>query len=199
MDGFLACSRAQQRFLMSKYPEKRVVHITHHVDLNIPDSDIDHQVFRCGYFGDLKNALFHNHLRDKVDFVNTNETTSEWIEKFQLYSTHYVLRSRRHSLWNRKYWAGFKPFLKGFVAARVGAVVLIEKSDEEAISYLGNDYPFICDSRNLSSVRGALDDMERSFQSERWYRAVDAVKLLKAQIAPAQLRAELEALFFGAS
>ena len=74
---------------------------------------------------------------------------------------------------------------------------MIGKDDKEALSYLGTDYPYICDGRSLPSVSRALDDMQRSFQSESWHRAVDVMKSLKARIAPQRLKAELTELFFG--
>lgn len=197
MDGFIASSILQQRFLAARYPGKRVVLVTHHVDLDIPDLEFAHDSFRCAYFGDFGNALHEKHLHAKVDFHDTTTSSREWIRKFPLYSCHYGLRSRRYDFWNRRYRAGFKPFTKGFIAAHVGAVILIGKDDKEALSYLGTDYPYICDGRSLPSVSRALDDMQRSFQSESWHRAVDVMKSLKARIAPQRLKAELTELFFG--
>lgn len=198
LDGFIASSRAQSSHLKARFPGQRVVHVTHHVDLDIPDIEVAEGGFRCAYFGDLGNALYQRRLRTKLDFHSTSGPKPAWIEKLRLYNCHYALRSRWYTPWNRRYWAGFKPFTKGFIAAHVGAVILVSRQDTEALGYLGTDYPFVCDATSLSSVLDALDAVQQSLGTARWHAAVAAMRSLKAATGLPRVKAELEELFFGA-
>jgi hypothetical protein len=191
LDGFVSSSRGQHAFLSAAYPDKRVVHVTHHVDLRIPPLDVSHGPPRCGYFGDPGNALFRTELGGRVDFIETSAVAShEWIWRLGGYRCHYAVRSAQ-------WWDGHKPFTKGFVAAHVGAVILIGNNDAEAMHHLGDDYPFVCDTADPASVVAALDAMQADWQSARWARAVSAMRQLKERIAPRLIRLELETLFFG--
>lgn len=199
LDGFIASSRAQENHLRARFPRQRVVHVTHHVDLDIPAIEVPQDRFRCAYFGDPGNARYARQIRARLDFHSTSGAKQEWIEKLRLYNCHYALRSRWYTPWNLRYWAGFKPFTKGFIAAHVGAVILVGRHDAEAIGYLGAGYPFICDTSSLASVTAALDAAERSFGSETWQAAVAAMRALKAASGLPQVEADLAELFFGAA
>jgi hypothetical protein len=191
LDGFVSSSRGQHAFLCAAYPDKRVVHVTHHVDLRIPSLDMAHRPFRCGYFGDPGNALFRGEVGGRVAFITTSAVASHaWIGRLRDYSCHYAVRSAQ-------WWDGHKPFTKGFVAAHVGAVVLVGKDDAEAIRHLGEDYPFVCDTGHPASIVAALDWMREDWRSARWAQAVSAMRALKARIAPRLIARELETLFFG--
>ncbi|MBX9595623.1 MAG: hypothetical protein K2X46_14765 [Roseomonas sp.] len=168
-DGFIAVSAAQYRHLRTTWPDKPVIHLPHHVDLDIPPIACQWDHFACAYFGNFDNALHLDAVRE-AGLVRPIETLTgnknHWFEELPGYNLHYAFRPRAH--WG----AGFKPFTKGFTAAHAGAIVVVADDDEEATGLLGADYPFrIPASATADAVIGHLHAMRDSFANSAWREA----------------------------
>jgi hypothetical protein len=90
---------------------------------------------------------------------------------------------------------GFKPFLKGFIAAHCGAVLVVSASDREATSYLGEDYPFRFSIEDGDDARAALAEVKRGYLSAAWGRALETVRAVRERSSPGWIRQELLQLF----
>jgi hypothetical protein len=179
VDGFLASSHTQERFLRRAYPDKPTFMIPHHADPRIEAGCAEGAAPRVGYFGHLDNArhikrLAAEGLCDKF-FVRLPEDT-HWISRLSDYGVHYAVR-------RRKLFEGFKPFTKGAVAARCGAVVLADR-DEETIASLGEDYPFFVESTAYEDVCAAIARVRESHGGPDWRAAQDALRRLDQQCSP---------------
>lgn len=173
-DGVIAASIASFRALVRKYPGCTIRYVTHHTDprLKLP---IDLGQFKAGYFGELLNTFVNEEIEEFVEFhrVDTKNSTNEWIDCVPNYSFHYAVRKRRDI-------DGFKPFLKGFTAAKYGCPILIDKNEGDAIFYLGSQYPYYiqggCNEKNIiEGLRCARD----TYGTDLWNYAVDVMKSVR--------------------
>jgi hypothetical protein len=189
VDTLIASSQEQNRFFLERFPEKRIRHVTHHVDLRIPDIALESGDFRCGYFGQPSNAGYLDRLDEVVDMIDaTNPKDTSWIDKLPSYPCHYAIRKAQQ-------WDGFKPFLKGFIAAHCSAVVVVSASDREATSYLGKDYPFCFSIEDGDDAKAAMEKVKRSYRSAEWHRALETMQAVRQRSSPGWISQELLRLF----
>lgn len=66
-----------------------------------------------------------------------------------------------------------KPFLKGFVAARCGATVVVTRDDMNAAYYLGDDYPFYAASTAFADLEMAWERAASEFGGPVWAEAIE--------------------------
>lgn len=192
--GFIACSALQYRHLRSHWPNKPCIHLPHHADLDIGDVACQWDSFRCAYFGHPDNALHLQPLAEAglvTPVVTQRENLSGWMDRLPEFNLHYAFRPR--ALWGR----GFKPFTKGFTAARAGAVVLVADCDEEATELLGADYPFrLPGTADAALVAARLETMRDGFGGADWALARSRMGRLREVSSAAYLRALIRANFF---
>ena len=182
VDGFLASSYAQERYLGVAYADKPTFRVLHHADPRIEAGCADGAAARVGYFGHLANGrhvkrLVAEGLCDR--FFAGQPQDTQWMSRLSDYGVHYAIRAPRLFL-------GFKPFTKGAVAARCGAVVLVEK-DEESVANLGPDYPFFVLSTAYKDVRAAVVQVRESHGGADWRAAQEAMRKLEQQCSPERI------------
>jgi hypothetical protein len=193
-DGFLACSALQYRHLRAGWPDKPCIHLPHHADLDLGAVACQWDAFGCAYFGNLDNAAHLDAVRDAglVTLVETlTGNKNNWFAQLPAFNLHYAFRPR--ALWR----GAFKPFTKGFTAARCGAVVLVAACDEEATGLLGEDYPFrIPGDADAAAVIDMLQAMREGFGDRRWRLARRRMRRLRVISSAAYLRGLIRAYFF---
>jgi len=191
-DHILASSSHQYAFLQQRMrPGARIHFIPHHVDLRMPAIACQCDYFRIGYFGNRKNIhlpgrSFPGFPRkppaDVIAASKPNNTT--WIDLLPDYNCHYLFRDP-HSL--RAFQ--FKPFVKGYIAAHCGAVVIASEADTEVLCQLGPDYPFLYGVRTARDIRRAVADTARAFNTPRWASALARMENLKKTYSLENIRA----------
>lgn len=181
-DGFLAASVLQARHLAAAFPGKPVIELPHAADIAIPEMRCQWDRFAAGYFGRPDTAI---HLAEVVaaGLVTAHETpranANGWIGALPGFNLHYAVRPR--AMWG----AGFKPFTKGATAARAGAVMLVDSSDEEALAVLGADYPFVMpEGAGAAAVVAQLAALRDSFGDASWALARARMEALRAGMEP---------------
>lgn len=181
--AFLASSHAQAAWLRAHVPHKPVFHVTHIVDTRLPDLSVSSDRLRIGYFGILINACYVDELGDRIDFFETIGENPSWMRHLETHNCHYALRRRLP-------WNGFKPFIKGFVAAKYGCPIIIAADDGDALAYLGEDYPYFVSDTSLEAVNDLLAEMKQDFGGPRWRSAVEIMAKVRAKSTLAVVRAE---------
>lgn len=182
VDGFLASSYAQERFLSAAYADKPTFRILHHADPRIEAGCADGAGPSVGYFG---NRAHGRHVKRLVAeglcdrFFADRPQDTEWMSHLRDYGVHYAIRAKH-------LFEGFKPFTKGAVAARCGAVVLASR-DEESVANLGEDYPFLVSSTAYKDVRAAIVRMRESYGGPDWQAAQAAMRRLESQCSPERI------------
>lgn len=193
-DGFIACSAMQSRYLRTSFPGRPVIHIPHHVDLDIPGIPCQWDHFACGYFGDPNNACHLKELENAGEIAVWEAKTSNkngWYQALPAANLHYAFRPR--SMWG----SGFKPFTKGFIAAHVNAVIMVAESDDEATELLGSDYPMrLPDSSSAQDVLDKLAALRADFGGEVWQMARQRMNRLRTISSAAYIKNLIRSQFF---
>ena len=182
VDGFLASSYTQERFLQAAFAKQPTFRVLHHADLRIEADCARGAQSRIGYFGQAYNGLHIEQLAADglCDNVHAGRVeAAEWMARLPDYAIHYTVRAPQP-------FDGFKPFTKGAVAARCGALVLAQR-DEESLLNLGADYPFLLSSTAYDDVRAAILRIRDSQDSPEWQAAHEAMRNLRVQCAPGRI------------
>jgi hypothetical protein len=151
--------------LRRRFPEHPTFLVTHHVNLDFPSGDPPQDRLRTGYFGASYNTVLPPTLDEMVDLVPTAvlaaDDSDSWMPRLLQYNCHWAIRKRQ-------YWDGWKPFMKGFVAARYGAPVIVAADDDDARYYLGDDYPFYATGASDEQLELLLLGVDAAFGGPEW-------------------------------
>lgn len=165
----------------------RVAFIPHHVDTRLPDVQCQMERFRIAYIGAPANAKlprrrkwfqltdWRTRFADMCDVIDASHYEDmNWARQLADYNCHYLIRERQS-------FDGFKPFLKGYIAAHCGAVVMAQRDDAEAVANLGADYPYLFDVRRGRDIVDCVERVSASFGSQTWNIAREKVAVLNEQ------------------
>lgn len=186
-DVLIASSKRQTAYFSETFPRKPAYYIGHHVDLRIGQIDPPIDRLCVGYFGENYNAAHADCLSDRIDFHRTNTGTASdtsWMSMLNRYNAHYSVRRTQE-------FDGHKPFTKGFIAAHCGAPIIVSRSDQEARSFLSEDYPYFLDDVSLAGVREAIDRLKSDFGGPIWRRAQVAMHLVRKESSRPMIAAQV--------
>jgi len=185
VDAHMTLSHRQTLELNRLYPETPAWLVTHHVNRQVPAVTPPADRLRTGYFGDLGNTVRPASVAGMIDLVGTDtrNVNDSWLDALPRYNCHWIVRQTRS-------WDSWKPFLKGFVAARCGAPVIVVAGDGDAPHYLGDDYPFYARSLAAADLEMAMATAAAAFGAPDWDRARDIMAQVAARSTDAQVCAE---------
>lgn len=189
MDATMAVSNRQAHDFGRLFPGTPSYHVTHHVNSLIKPMSPPTDRARTAYFGFPANTHRPDSLGHLVDFVglDTRNLEMSWIDLLPRYNCHWIIRrSKAHD--------GWKPFLKGFVAARCQAVVAVGREDEDAVQYLGDDYPFYLRGTDHRRLEYDMMALASAFGGPEWRRAREIMAQVAARSTDAQVCAEFRAM-----
>lgn len=170
---------------------KPIVKLLHHnVDERIYTLDRSQQdALRGVYFGRAYLTVQTPAVERYVDFIDasTADAMERGFRRLPAYNLHYCVRSAELPLGPHQH----KPFTKGFTAAVCGAVVLLDRGVEDALAFLGEDYPFFVDRPDEAAILAGLDHVTESFGGADWQRAHEAMARVADQVSPLALSAQL--------
>lgn len=190
LTGNMTLSHRQTVDFARLYPETPSFHVTHHVNRQIRPSAPPGDRLRAGYFGFLRNTWRPESLKHMIDFVpiSTAKVEMNWIDRLPHYNCHWIVRRRG------KVHDGWKPFLKGFVAARCGAVVAIGQDDDDAMQYLGDDYPFYVRAPDPGLLEYDMYAIMAAFGGPEWRLAQEIMAQVAARSSDEIVAAEFLAM-----
>ena len=192
VDAQMTLSISQAIDLGRRFPATPTYFVTHHVNRLIPPASPPMDRLRAGYFGELFNTVRPDSLAASIE-LNGIETTRKdnitisWMDALDRYNLHWIVR-RRH------YFDGAKPFLKGFLAARCGAVVMVTRDDGDAAYYLGDDYPFYARALDAATLEADWLRTASAFGGPEWRMAEAIMRQVAARSDDAVTCAQFEAM-----
>jgi hypothetical protein len=194
VDAHLTLSHRQTIDFARLFPATPAFHVTHHVNRLVGAMTPPRDRLRTGYFGDLENTVRPAALAGLVELVgiDTRDVSRPggvdgWIAALRDYNCHWIVRRARP-------WDGWKPFLKGFVAARCGAIAITTPDDGDAPYYLGDDWPFYARSLAAADLEMALVAAAAAFGGPEWRRAEEIMAGVAARSTDARVLAEFDAM-----
>lgn len=189
LDAHLTLGIRQTLDLARAYPQVPAYFVTHHVNRQVPRVIPPTDRLRTGYFGTLDNTVRPASLASMVDLVGINTATveSSWLDALPDYNCHWIVR-------RRKPIDGWKPFLKGFVAARCRSAVIVQRDDDDVGYYLGDDYPFYVSSLEPETLEADMLDFTAAFGGPEWRMALEIMDQVAARSSEDQVCAEFKAM-----
>ena len=171
------------------YPAVPAFHVTHHVNRQVPPMTPPADRLRTGYFGLLENTVRPATLAGMVELVGISTSTveSSWIDALPRFNCHWIIRQKKPI-------DGWKPFLKGFLAARCGAVVVVSREEDDAVQYLGDDYPFFVRGLTAPELEADMAELASAFGGPEWRQAQAIMAHVAARSTDAVVAAEFRAM-----
>ncbi|MBT8389548.1 MAG: hypothetical protein HKP37_11550 [Boseongicola sp.] len=189
IDVHIAASGALERHLSAHHPSARIIRLDHHADPLLTRGAPQDRL-RLAYFGRADNRTLPQNLENRVmtpayDGLSPDSDVREAMRHANL---HYAVREMEAET-DR---LSFKPFTKGFNAAAVGAHVLVNRQVDDAMDWLGPDYPFLIDDCRPDTIAAAIDKAETSYGSAEWTDALAAIETVRKAVRPKAITAQLE-------
>lgn len=189
-DALIAASLTAFIDLQRDFPGTEVHLVNHHVDPRLASATAGERPgdsLRAGYFGELVNAVLSPAIERFVTpvLVDTSKQEASWLERLTEFNLHYAVRRFRGADLH-------KPFLKGFTAAHAGCNILIQRSQSEAVLWLGDDYPYLLEGEpDEHAIVAALERLSDDVGSDDWNRGLDVMRGIRARTADARIAAEV--------
>lgn len=189
-DALVAASLTAFVDLQRNHPTREVVLVNHHVDPRLTRAAAGERRtdrLRAGYFGELVNAVLTPRIEQIVApvLVDTSTQDGGWLDRIAEFNLHYAVRRFRGADLH-------KPFLKGFTAAHAGCNILIQRSQAEALLWLGDDYPYLIDGEpDEEAIVGALERLRDDFGSAEWNRGLDIMRGIRERTSAARIGREI--------
>jgi hypothetical protein len=191
-DGYICSSLSEQ--LAREAKDQFTISSLQSPDQLIPTLTFDERPFDVVYHGAKHNAQHLTDLPELRVLESPLDGSPERMGAF-LAETLPLLRRASHHYsvrrWNKS--DGFKPKMKGFVAATLGAVIICSAEDEESRLVLGEDYPYLAKSSSLEDVKAIIDYARDTHLGEEWRRAVDTMRELRHMSCPVKTAQDLVA------
>lgn len=189
IDAHIAASGALERHLISRHAGACILRLDHHADPALtpaaPSRDL------ClAYFGREKNRTLPRRLASRV-MVPDYEGLSlqhDIREAMGNANLHYAVRDMEPET----HRTSFKPFTKGFNAAAVGANVLVNRQVDDAVEWLGADYPFLIEDCRPETIAAGIDRAEAAFGSDDWTAGLATMERIRESVRPNRIAFQLE-------
>lgn len=134
------------------------------------------------YLGSEATTFLPKEVRNQITYLeaSSDKYMESSIPSLPQFNVHYCIRSeqKRHDS------VICKPFTKGFNAALLGAQIITQKSTDDAIHFLGEDYPYFVEGIKESEILEKIGHVRSSYQSKEWYIALDRIMDLRNKISP---------------
>lgn len=173
VDVLIASSISAYKYYVSRWPGKLSHLVTHHADPRLEALENTRKSLKIGYFGELVNTISTPAIDKLVDFnlVSTNQIGCEgWLSSISRYECHYAVRKTRNI-------DGFKPFTKGFTAARCNANVIVQEDADDVKYYLGSDYPYMLPSNPTEKmILEVIEKVNETYLGAEWQYGKDIMR-----------------------
>ena len=188
----IAASRAGANALSQHLgPEANVGLLDHHWDPRLEKLDGAAKEFGCGYFCHIANTTLSTRTSRRLSqpIGLEDELTTETFRRMSTTALHFGVRDMGPEI-DRTV---FKPFTKGFNAAASGANIIVNRNVDDAIAFLGADYPFLIEATDDDTVETGLAHAKATFGSPIWSSALDRMRSIREQTSLKACVAQLDA------
>lgn len=185
--SFAGMQRVATRLKRLGHAGPAVMNVTHHADPRLPEARPRAEFGLC-YLGN-PSKMTPPADADAVDILTYDDQAGfeAAIARLATYPMHYAVR--RKSVHPEV----SKPFTKGFTAAAMGANVLVDAGTDDAVHYLGPDYPYLIPSRAPDHIAEGLARAKDDFGGPDWARGLEAIGYVRELSTPRHIVGELRA------
>ena len=172
-----------------------VAHLTHHHDPRLEGMMPRRQdTLRAAYLGHARNVHIPGEISHRIQriVIGRGGDMPAAFDRLCDFNLHYTIRPP--GLAGTPDGDVAKPFTKGFVAAALGANVLVTRDTDDAELYLGRGYPFLVDDTAPATIATALDRAEGLYDTPGWHEASERMRYLREMSSPRHVARELDVI-----
>lgn len=178
LTGYLCASRVELEHRLGK--GKLAHYLPQQVDPRWPRGDVSiPRPFEVLYMGGRGGSLHLESLDEiRKEFLSSYETRRSFhqiVERSALASHHFSVRA----------FPGvgvFKPETKALVAARLGAVFVGSRADQETARMFSSDYPYLAKDSSLAAVREVMEFARETHLGPEWRQASAEMQALRVSL-----------------
>ncbi len=196
-DFHIAASMAGQEAIRGKLqrigrPDVPVELLYHHADPRLGFVDTPGQgTFRCGYVGLPDNTVIPPDIAHEIEVVPIKYAAdfSAGIERIRSFTLHYGVRPDLQT--GADLERSFKPFTKGVTAASSRSNILVDRFVDDAVTLLGEDYPYLVQSNDPEAVTEIFRKAKEGFGGPDWIQGLERMQLMQQMVSPEALAKRL--------
>ncbi len=172
-----------------------VAYLTHHHDPRLEGMALRRQdTLRAAYLGHARNVHIPREISHRIHRIALGRGVDmpAAFDKLCDFNLHFALRPPETA--GTRDGDVAKPFTKGFVAAALGANVMVERDADDAGFYLGREYPFLVDDCAPETIVAALDRADSLYDTSAWHEASERMRYLRDMSSPRHVARELDVI-----
>lgn len=149
--------------------------------------------FQALYLGLPENALLPDSLSPEVSVmpIRTTSDMQSHLPRLPQFNFHFAVRPTSDA---QTLLRAYKPFTKGFTAASCHSNILINRDVDDAVHFLGEDYPYLVASPALADVIAGFERAREGFGSPEWLAALDRMRAMQAAVSPKALARQFQTI-----
>ncbi len=194
-DLHIAASKASQDFMQRKCTRVSNRHrlkmppialVDHHADPRIkPSEEPEDTNLKIAYLGKLANTYIPSEIAQDMLTLSADAQSDfeQALTEIGQAHLHYAVRNET----NRQP----KPFTKGFTAALANRNVICTPEVDDAVRFLGEDYPFLARNSDKESIIEVVDFARASVGSSEWQYGLRSIEAMRNQVSPERVARQL--------
>jgi hypothetical protein len=137
------------------------------------------------YVGARQNAAIPDSLRESVSMFAAarNRDMAAVLKRLPDFNFHYAVRPQPSETLRRCY----KPFTKGANAAACFSNILVNREADDALDFLGEEYPYLLRSSGPGEVEDAFERARDGFGGPEWRRGLEIMRAVRERLSPPAL------------
>lgn len=166
--------------------------LTHHADPRLDGLHIRHQQeLRGVYMGHPSNVFIPPDIQGDVHVLKYENDLGIGgvFDNLLDFNLHYAVRA---PALRPRITKEAKPFTKGFIAAAVGANILVPRATDDAVIYLGEDYPFLLENTEPNTIVEGLHQARGLFGTSAWSEATQRMEHIREITSPGRIANEMK-------
>jgi len=197
VDVHISASYAGLRAMQDKLRQNPEIHgeahlLLHNVDERLYDMKArSANDLRTLYFGSPALTRITDRIAPHVDVFDASNAPAmeENHRKIEDYNMHYCVRETVDDRGGEPF---YKPFTKGFTAAVCGANVVTHADVDDALEFLGGEYPYLARSNSEEDVLEQLIKARATFGKKEWNKANRIMSGVAQRISPTNIALQLD-------
>lgn len=190
-DFHISATLAGLAAMQARFAPAPVFVLHHHADPRIRPARTDLDRLHAAYLGKPSNCHLPAGLMPHVTMLHavTDPQMQQALPRLRDFNLHYAMRPAAAPEGH-----GCKPFLKGFNAAAAGANILVARDTDDALHFLGADYPYLMTGTDDATILRQFEAARDGHGGPDWRRGLDRMRALRDAVSGPTLARDFTAM-----
>lgn len=193
-DIHLCASISQYEYMKHKHKSltsSSVALLHHGYDCRLQSCAPKRGPVRAVYWGAMRNTYIPASIANDISVIDGSVAPNDkTLTELSNYRLHYCVRSTPCEVDKLI----FKPLTKVANAAACGANILINRDANDAVKFLGLDYPYFVDPNDDKNITNVFHSALNGSESNDWIKARNRISLMAHKLSPEQVAFQLETI-----